>query len=87
MLVRGSNRRGTSVDITARRYVTSANDHTIKGWQAVGHGVSELSAAFCYSIEMGERLEDVASIIHAHPTLGETLQEAALRMLGQAIHI
>jgi dihydrolipoamide dehydrogenase len=69
------------------RVVARSDDHTIKGWQAVGSGVSELSAAFSYTIEMGARLEDVGSIIHAHPTLGETLQEAALRMLGQAIHI
>jgi dihydrolipoamide dehydrogenase len=33
------------------------------------------------------RLEDVAGTIHAHPTLGEAVQEAALRALGQALHI
>ncbi len=49
--------------------------------------MSELSAAFCYAIEMGARLEDVGGIIHAHPTLGEAVQETALRALGHALHI
>ncbi|HYD76024.1 dihydrolipoyl dehydrogenase [Ramlibacter sp.] len=69
------------------RVVARADTHQVLGWQAVGAGVSELSAAFCYAIEMGARLEDVAGIIHAHPTLGEAVQEAALRGLGRALHI
>lgn len=69
------------------RVVARKDNHQVLGWQAVGKGVSELSAAFCYAIEMGARLEDVAGIIHAHPTLGEAVQEAALRALGHALHI
>jgi dihydrolipoamide dehydrogenase len=38
-------------------------------------------------VEMGARLEDIAGTIHAHPTLGEAFQEAALRALGHAVHI
>jgi dihydrolipoamide dehydrogenase len=70
------------VRVTARK-----DNHLILGWQAVGKGVSELAAAFAQSIEMGARLEDVAHTIHAHPTLGEAVQEAALRALGHALHI
>ena len=69
------------------RVVARRDNHLILGWQAVGRAVSELSAAFSQSIEMGARLEDVAGTIHAHPTLGEAVQEAALRALGQALHI
>ena len=69
------------------RVVARRDNHLIIGWQAVGAGVSELSAAFSQSIEMGARLEDVGHTIHAHPTLGEAVQEAALRALGQALHI
>jgi dihydrolipoamide dehydrogenase len=69
------------------RVLARQDNHLILGWQAVGKGVSELSAAFCYSLEMGARLEDVGAIIHAHPTLGEAVQEAALRALGRAIHV
>jgi dihydrolipoamide dehydrogenase len=69
------------------RVVARKDTHQVLGWQAVGTGVSELAAAFCYAIEMGARLEDVAGIIHAHPTLGEAVQETALRALGHALHV
>ncbi|MEW9902781.1 dihydrolipoyl dehydrogenase [Pseudomonas putida] len=69
------------------RVVARRDNHLILGWQAVGVAVSELSTAFAQSLEMGARLEDIAGTIHAHPTLGETVQEAALRALGHALHI
>jgi dihydrolipoamide dehydrogenase len=69
------------------RVVARRDNHLIVGWQAVGAGVSELSTAFGLSLEMGARLEDVAGTIHAHPTLGEAVQEAALRALGHALHL
>ena len=69
------------------RVVARRDNHLIVGWQAVGHSVSELSTAFSHSIEMGERLEDTAGTIHAHPTLGEAVQEAALRALGRPLHV
>jgi len=69
------------------RVVARRDNHLIIGWQAVGRAVSELSAAFSQSLEMAACLEDVAGTIHAHPTLGEAVQEAALRALGRALHI
>ena len=69
------------------RVVARKDNHLIVGWQAVGRGVSELAAAFSQSVELGAQLEDVARTIHAHPTLGEAVQEAALRALGHALHI
>jgi dihydrolipoamide dehydrogenase len=69
------------------RVVARRDNHRIVGWQAVGVAVSELGTAFSHSLEMGATLEDVAGTIHAHPTLGEALQEAALRALGHALHI
>jgi dihydrolipoamide dehydrogenase len=69
------------------RVVARADNHLLLGWQAVGRGVSELASTFCHSLEMGARLEDVGGTIHAHPTLGEAVQEAALKALGRALHI
>jgi dihydrolipoamide dehydrogenase len=69
------------------RVVARRDNHVIVGWQAVGGAVSELAAAFVQAIEMGAQLEDVAGTIHAHPTLGEAVQEAALRALGHALHV
>ena len=69
------------------RAVARADNHLLLGLQAVGAGISELSATFALALEMGARLEDVAATIHAHPTQSEGLQEAAFKALGHAIHI
>jgi dihydrolipoyl dehydrogenase len=68
------------------RVVARADNDLVLGVQAVGVGVSELSAAFGLALEMGARLQDIAGTIHAHPTESEALQEAALKALGQALH-
>lgn len=84
-----ANGRAMTLESTSGfvRVVARRDNHLILGWQAVGVAVSELSTAFAQSLEMGARLEDIAGTIHAHPTLGETVQEAALRALGHALHI
>ena len=37
-------------------------------------------------MEFGATSEDVARTIHGHPTLSESMHEAALATLGNAIH-
>jgi dihydrolipoamide dehydrogenase len=69
------------------RVVARADTNLVIGLQAVGRGVSELSATFSLAIEMCARLEDIAGTIHAHPTRSEAIQEAALKALGQALHL
>ncbi|APO78659.1 dihydrolipoyl dehydrogenase (plasmid) [Rhizobium etli 8C-3] len=69
------------------RVVARADTNLVLGLQAVGAGVSELSATFAHAMEMGERLEDISGTIHAHPTRSEAIQEAALKALGHALHI
>lgn len=69
------------------RIVARADNNVVLGIQAVGAGVSELAASFGLAVEMGALLEDVAGTIHAHPSLGEALQEASFAALGQAIHV
>lgn len=69
------------------RVIARSDNRLLLGWQAVGPGISELAAAFSYSLEMNATLDDVASILHAHPTLGEAVQESAFRALGRALHI
>lgn len=54
---------------------------------AVGAGVSEMAGEFALAIEMGATLTDIADTIHAHPTLGETVQETAMKGLSRALHI
>ncbi|HSW12851.1 MAG TPA: FAD-dependent oxidoreductase, partial [Solimonas sp.] len=72
---------GGFVRVTAR-----ADNHLVLGLHAVGAHASELSGEFALALEMGARLEDLAGTIHVHPTMSETLPEAALATLGRAIH-
>ena len=69
------------------RIVAEERGHRIVGIQAVGRHISEFAGQFATLIEMGAVLEDVAGIIHAHPTLGEAIHESALDALGHALHI
>ena len=61
--------------------------HVIQGIHIVGPEASNLISEGALAIEMGARLEDLALTIHPHPTLGETLMEAAEVALGHPIHI
>ena len=72
---------GGFVRVLARR-----SDHRIMGIQAVGRHVSELAGQFATLMEMGAVLEDVAGVIHVHPTLGEAIHESALKALGHPLH-
>jgi dihydrolipoamide dehydrogenase len=68
------------------RLVARADNHVVLGIQAVGQGISELSAGFALALEMGARLEDIGATVHVHPTLSECLREAALAALGHGLH-
>jgi dihydrolipoamide dehydrogenase len=69
------------------RVLASKADHRLLGVQAVGQHVAEMSNSFAQMLEMGAVLEDVAGVIHVHPTLGEAFHEASLRALGHASQI
>ncbi|MBL4870087.1 MAG: dihydrolipoyl dehydrogenase, partial [Robiginitomaculum sp.] len=58
----------------------------IIGIQAVGRHISELSGEFVLALEMNATLEDLASTIHAHPSLSEAVMEAGLSALGRPLH-
>lgn len=69
------------------RVVAKKDNLVVLGVQAVGAQVSELSAAFSLAIEMGARVDDIASTVHAHPTVSEAFQEASLNVLGHGLHV
>ena len=52
-----------------------------------GVGAGELISEGVLAIEMGAVAEDVAASIHPHPTLSETVMEAAETFHGQATHL
>src|SRR5882724_6999753 len=58
----------------------------ILGVGIVGHGAGELIAEGVVAVEMGMTARDLALCVHPHPTLSETLMEAAEVFYGQATH-
>ena len=69
------------------KIIADAKTHIVLGVHMVGPEVSNLISEAALAIEMSARLEDLALTIHPHPTLGETVMEAAEAALGHAIHI
>jgi dihydrolipoamide dehydrogenase len=58
----------------------------ILGVGIVGHGAGELIAEGVVAIEMGATARDLALCVHPHPTLSETLMEAAEVFYGHPTH-
>jgi len=59
----------------------------ILGVGIVGSGAGELIAEGVLAIEMGATASDVKLTIHPHPTLTETVMEAAEQFFGTATHV
>ena len=53
----------------------------------VGSGAGELIGEGVFAIEIGALAQDLAFSIHPHPTLSETLMEAAEVYLGKSPHV
>jgi dihydrolipoamide dehydrogenase len=69
------------------KMIADAKTDILLGVHIVGPEASNLISEAVLAIEMGARLQDLALSIHPHPTLGETMMEAAEATLGHAIHI
>ena len=61
--------------------------HRVLGCGIVGSGAGELIAEAVLAIEMGCEVRDLAESIHPHPTLSETLMNAAEVHFGTATEI
>ena len=59
----------------------------ILGIGICGPGAGELIAEGVLAIEMGANLTDLKLTIHPHPTLSETIMEAAEVFFGQSTHV
>jgi len=58
----------------------------VLGVHIIGPRASELINEATFAMAMEASAEDLARTIHAHPTLGEVLHEAALATARRAIH-
>ena len=85
----GANGRALTLDHGEgfTKVVARKDDGTVLGLHIVGPEAAELISEGALAVEMGASLEDLALTIHPHPTLPETVMEAAEAALGHAIHI
>ena len=85
----GGNGRAISIDQTDGfvRLVTTKEGNVIVGAQVVGPNASDLIAELGLAVESGMNAQDISLTIHAHPTLAESLMDAAEAALGQPIHM
>ena len=80
--------RALSLDRTdgLTKLIIDPDNERILGVGIVGHGAGELIAEGVVAIEMGATAKDLALCVHPHPTLSETLMEAAEVFYGHATH-
>ena len=69
------------------KLVLDAESGRVLGVGICGVGAGELIAEGVLAVEMGAVAEDVAASIHPHPTLSETVMEAAEAFHGQPTHL
>jgi dihydrolipoamide dehydrogenase len=69
------------------KVLADANSDRILGVHMIGPYVSEMIAEAVTAMEFAASSEDIARIVHAHPSLSEALHEAALAVDKRAIHI
>jgi len=74
-------------DLGATHWTFDKESGVVLGAQIIGPHATELISEASIAVEMGANLEDIASTIHPHPTMSETLSEAALVGLGRPIHV
>lgn len=68
------------------KLVVDPQTERVLGVGIVGVGAGEMIAEAALAVETAAVARDLAETIHAHPTLSETLMEAAESVYGQATH-
>jgi dihydrolipoamide dehydrogenase len=69
------------------KMLAHAGTDRILGVHAIGPYASELIAEAVVAMEFGASAEDIARVVHAHPTLSEAMHEAALGVHKRTLNI
>jgi dihydrolipoamide dehydrogenase len=67
--------------------VAEKESEVLLGVTIVAPGAADIIGEAALALEMGATLTDLAETLHAHPGLGEALQESAEAALDRVIHI
>ena len=68
------------------KIIADATTDRLLGVHIIGHQASEMIASAVAHMEYGGSAEDLARTVHAHPTISESIKEAALAVDNRAIH-
>jgi dihydrolipoamide dehydrogenase len=84
----GANGRARAIgDFDGKiKILADKKNDRILGVHAIGPHAGDLISEAAVAMNFGASSEDLARCCHAHPTLSETMQEAALAVSGRAIH-
>ncbi|BAH37518.1 MAG TPA: dihydrolipoyl dehydrogenase [Gemmatimonas aurantiaca] len=69
------------------KFVVDKDSDEILGCHMIGPHVADNLAQVVLAMEYRGSAEDIAITVHSHPTLSETVKEAALSALGRALHM
>ena len=69
------------------KFIADAKTDELLGCHIIGPNASDLIQEVVLAFEYRGSSEDIGITVHSHPTLSETVKEAALGVLGRAIHI
>lgn len=69
------------------KVIADAKTDRVLGVHVVGPSAAELVQQGAIAMEFGTSAEDLGMMVFAHPTLSESLHEAALAVNGHAIHV
>jgi dihydrolipoamide dehydrogenase len=69
------------------KIIAHADTDRILGCHIVGPSAADLVQQVAIAMEFGSSAEDLGMTVFGHPTLSETVHEAALAVSGNAIHI
>ena len=85
----GASGRAMTLDRTdgLTKLIVEPGTHRVLGVGIVGPHAGDLISEGVLAIEMGATVEDIAETVHPHPTLSETIFEAAEAFLGHSAHM
>ncbi|MEN9508101.1 MAG: hypothetical protein RLZZ621_664 [Gemmatimonadota bacterium] len=69
------------------KFVVDATTDEILGCHMIGAHVADQMSEVVLAMEYRGSAEDIGITVHSHPTLSETVKEAALAALGRALHM
>lgn len=69
------------------KLLADARSDVILGVHIIGPDAGTMISEVVLAMEFGGTAEDLALVVHPHPTLSESLREAALVLQGQGMHI